>query len=363
MSTYGLNPQQTLSIPRYLGLKTLTRRADGQMDLVLGYSPALQRELTVDEATLNLLTAFLDPTSIEKAAASCGIALEDAQQAAEALFEARILRDVNAVDDDLVRYDRHMLFYGMAGADGLAVQQRIRKAKVALWGMGGIGNWVSSGLIGAGFGELILVDFDTVELSNLTRQIHFTEQDIGKLKTEVAAERLAKMNTQTKITTITKKISDADAMGEILKRVDVLVISADTPAEIHNWADNACKANGIAYINAGYRDGVGIVGPLTKHGVTSCYMCHKPLPGGTPAKPVDEQIAATRAKFNQRYQAASFGPLNALVSSVAVAEVIKYIGGFGACASLDHELQIDPLSMTIGTKRYARDPHCWQCGC
>src|SRR5512145_2342383 len=92
--------------------------------------------------------------------------------------------------DELVRYGRH-LSLGEFGARG---QKRLKSARVAIVGLGGLGSPAAMYLAAAGVGTIGLIDGDRVDLSNLQRQVLYGDSDVGRLKVDVAAERLARMN-------------------------------------------------------------------------------------------------------------------------------------------------------------------------
>jgi molybdopterin-synthase adenylyltransferase len=107
-------------------------------------------------------------------------------------------------------------------------------------------------------------------------------------------------------------------------------------------------------LNVGYSDGVGVVGPMTIHGATNCYACHK-----------HDEAGANSHESNEapvfRYQAPSFGPLNGLVSAIAANEVLKHLGGFGEVASLGRQVRIDPLTLDLEFVDFDIDPECRSC--
>ncbi|WP_437716182.1 TOMM precursor leader peptide-binding protein [Sorangium sp. So ce448] len=351
-----------LQIPRYLGLERAEATRDGAVQLTLGHTDRLRKELTLDSEGLDFLLGFLKPTTLSSAARRVRERPAKAQRLGRDLKSAGILRPARSVPERFRRYDRHLLFYDLAGADPIAVQASLARRRVALVGMGGIGNWVSMALIGAGFGELRLIDFDDIELSNLTRQVLFTEKDVGRPKIDVAAERLAERNQGTLVRPVPLKVSSARELSAALKGVHFVVLSADQPATIHEWVDLACVKRRIPYVNLGYRDATGVIGPMTVAGRTSCYHCFKPRSEKRRAKGGARDMAELHEALNRRYQAPSFGPVNALVSSIGALEIIKYLGGFAECASMGTELTVDPFTLEIDRRAYRRDRSCWNCG-
>ena len=348
-----------VQVPRHLGLKSARRTNLGTWDCAFGFADKLTKHLELDSEALSVLEFCFVPRSAEEIAAKFSLPLPDVESAIGDLKRAGVLGDCFEVPLQLQRYDRHILFYDQNGLGGIKAQEQISNAKVCLIGMGGIGNWVALNLIGAGLKEIRFVDFDTVELTNLTRQILFDETSLGKPKVAEAARVLTPKNSQTKVVAIDAKADGIERIGSWIAGCDFVVLSADRPADIHVWVDAACVRHGIPYLNIGYRDGSGIVGPLTVPGKTSCYQCFKGTPttqhGGT-ATPED-----LVEKWDGRYQASSFGPLNALVSTIGTLEVLKMLCAEDKVISLDTELAIDPLTMEIVKTAYHRDPACWQC--
>ncbi len=94
--------------------------------------------------------------------------------------------------------------------EGLVDQKRLQRSKVAVLGVGGLGNFVATELALAGIGHIYIVDRDRVEESNLNRQFLYTEADIGRPKAEVAAERLREINPHVKITPVVGDAKDLE---------------------------------------------------------------------------------------------------------------------------------------------------------
>jgi len=113
-----------------------------------------------------------------------------------------------------------------ARQSALVNQERLKGSKVLIAGVGGLGNFVATELALAGVGDIVLVDPDVVEIHNLNRQFIFTEEDVGKPKAEVAAERLSKMNPEVTIHGIVGKWQDLD-----VNEYDLVFDCLDTWAE------------------------------------------------------------------------------------------------------------------------------------
>ncbi|CAK7193224.1 Molybdopterin-synthase adenylyltransferase [Commensalibacter sp. Nvir] len=109
-------------------------------------------------------------------------------------------------DKQLLRYNRHILLPQI----DLKGQEKILASKVLIVGCGGLGSAVAPYLSSSGVGHLTLLDDDIIDLSNLQRQIQYRNQDVGKLKVETMAHALNQLNPETRVTTISERLSTAE---------------------------------------------------------------------------------------------------------------------------------------------------------
>ena len=109
-------------------------------------------------------------------------------------------------DAQLLRYSRHILLDEI----GLHGQEKLAQATVAVVGCGGLGCAVLPYLASSGVGKLILVDDDTIELSNLQRQVLYTNNEQGCLKAETAARYLQELNTDSKVQVMTQRVGQKE---------------------------------------------------------------------------------------------------------------------------------------------------------
>jgi len=120
------------------------------------------------------------------------------------------------------RYSAHLPLTAI----GAAGQQRIRDAHVVLIGVGGLGCAAAQYLVSSGVGKLTLCDFDTVEESNLARQILYRQADLGRLKTEAAIDALQNLNPDTRLQSITRRMADED-MQTLFPGCSLVIDSSD----------------------------------------------------------------------------------------------------------------------------------------
>jgi molybdopterin-synthase adenylyltransferase len=151
-------------------------------------------------------------------------------------------------------------------------QARLRDARVTILGVGATGAAAALALAASGVGHLRCVDHDTVELSNLGRQILFTEDDIGKPKADSAIARLRRLNSDIEITgQRMEATSIADVLG-LASDCDVLLLGADRPPELRIWTNRACIAANRSWVDAGYHGPLVQVGAFVP-GEGPCWEC------------------------------------------------------------------------------------------
>lgn len=149
---------------------------------------------------------------------------------------------------------------------------RLRSARVVILGAGGVGSAVAASLVASGIRQLYCVDYDCVELSNLNRQLLFDEDDVGKVKVEVLAERLRALDSSAAVTTADMKLGSVTDVATAIDGADVVFCCADSPAEFDTWVNQACYAAGIPWLAASYsgpRYSLATYVP----GQTGCYGC------------------------------------------------------------------------------------------
>jgi molybdopterin/thiamine biosynthesis adenylyltransferase len=151
---------------------------------------------------------------------------------------------------------------------------KLRRARIAVIGLGGTGGTAALALAASSVGELHCVDGDKVELSNLNRQVLFTEADVGLPKASVAAQRLELLNSDIKITAAESLLDSEAGVRAVAENCDVLVLCADRPRAIVAWVNRACLAVGTPWIHAGYHGPVVTTGTYVP-GRGPCRECSR----------------------------------------------------------------------------------------
>ncbi|MFT7836776.1 ThiF family adenylyltransferase [Saccharothrix sp. BKS2] len=228
----------------------------------------------------------------------------EAREAVDDLIRAGYVYDTAAPPPERVieakwgRYDRGaMLLRWMDRTPDRGAwdaQLLLHQSRVTVVGLGGVGAAAAWALAASGVGQVHCVDGDVVELSNLNRQLLYTEQDLGRSKVEVAVEQLRKHNSQVSITGQHGVIDRPDTLWSLAAGCDVLLLAADTPGDIRSWTNRACLATGTVWVHSGYHGPQVHVG-LYRPGSGPCSDCGRaarlerdatlpPLTGWAPAR-------------------------------------------------------------------------------
>ncbi len=243
--------------------------------------------------------------------------------------------------EEIRRYQRHLSLPGV-GTDG---QLRLKAARVLIVGAGGLGSPTALYLAAAGVGTIGLVDNDTVDESNLQRQLLHGTADIGRPKLESARDRLHDMNPHVQVILHATWLSSHNAL-EILRDYDIVLDGTDNFATRY-LINDACVLLGKPNVHGAIFQFDGQASVFaTADG--PCYRCLYPEP--PPAGMVPNCA-----------EGGVFGVLPGLVGTIQAVETIKWILGVGESLA-GRLLLIDTLSMQFRTVRIARDPQCPACG-
>src|SRR6202795_1077839 len=243
--------------------------------------------------------------------------------------------------EEILRYSRHLIMPEV-GMDG---QLKLKQAKVLLIGTGGLGAPLGLYLAAAGVGRIGLVDFDTVDFTNLQRQVLFDTNDIGKPKTEAARARLSNLNPDIQIDTFETKLTSDNAL-ELFKDFDVIVDGTDN-FPTRYLVNDACILLGKPNV---YGSIFRFEGQATVFGMPEgpCYRCLYPEP---PPPGLVPSCA----------EGSVLGVLPGIVGSIQAMESIKLILGTGE--SLKGRLLLfDALAMKFRELKLRKNPNCPMCG-
>ncbi len=245
-------------------------------------------------------------------------------------------------DDQLLRYSRHVLLDEI----GIEGQQRLLASHALVIGAGGLGSPVLLYLGSAGVGRITVVDPDTVDTTNLQRQIAHSLATVGTPKGESAAARIASLNPDVAVRALVQR-ADAALLDELVPQADVVLDCSDNFATRHAVND-ACVRHGKPLVSGA---AIGFDGQVSVYDSrlagAPCYACLFP-----PSAAHQDVACATMGVF---------APLVGLIGSVQAAEALKLLVGTGEPLA-GRLLMLDARSMRWDEVAFARQPGCEVCG-
>ncbi|HQT38480.1 MAG TPA: molybdopterin-synthase adenylyltransferase MoeB [Acidocella sp.] len=251
--------------------------------------------------------------------------------------------DFEFSDAEVNRYARHILLREVGGTG----QAKLKAAKVLIVGAGGLGSPLAMYLAAAGVGTIGIVDADTLELSNLQRQIAHTTARIGALKVESAAQAMNEINPLVNVQTYAIRLDAANVRG-LIDAYDIVCDGTDNFETRFLLAD-ACVAAKRTLVSAAVLRFEGQLSTFKPHADADgpCYRClypEPPPPGLVPSCS----------------EAGVLGAVTGVMGTLQATEVLKEIMGIGD--TLSGRLLIwDALAMQFRIVRLKRDPHCRVC--
>ncbi len=242
---------------------------------------------------------------------------------------------------ELARYARH-LSLPEVGPEG---QRRLKAGRVLIVGAGGLGSPVGLYLAAAGVGTLGLVDFDAVDVTNLQRQVLYGQSDLGRRKTDAAAERLADLNPHVRLVRHDLHLTRANAL-EVIRDYDVVVDGTDN-FPTRDLVNDACVLLRKPYVYGSILRFEGQVS-VFDGARGPCYRClfrEPPPPGLVPSCA----------------EGGVLGVLPGIIGSLQALEAIKLLLGQGETL-LGRLLLFDALALTFRELRLRKNPECPVCG-
>ena len=244
-------------------------------------------------------------------------------------------------DDQLLRYSRHILLPEM----GIEGQEKLLAAHALVIGAGGLGSPAAMYLASGGVGRITLADGDSVDLTNLQRQILHTTAAVGRAKAYSGKDTLAQLNPEVEVAAIPERL-EGDRLAQMVASADVVLDCSDNFATRHA-VNRACVRHRKPLVSgAAVRfDGQVSVFDL-RHADAPCYNC---------LFPEDTEAEETRCAVM-----GVFAPVTGIIGAVQAAETLKLLAGAGE--SLNGRLVLfDCLAMEWRSVRLSKDPACKVC--
>ena len=243
-------------------------------------------------------------------------------------------------DQQLLKYSRQVLLSDI----DVQGQEKLLAAKVLIVGVGGLGSPVAMYLSAAGVGELVLVDDDVVELSNLQRQIIHDESTLGVQKVDSAARRIGLLNSENKVQCLDSRLSES-VLSELLTTVDLVVDCSDN-FSTRFMINKACVQHKKPLVSGAAIRMEGQLLTIDPNVDDSpCYQCLYPQAGNENLSCSDSGVLA---------------PLVGVIGSMQAVEAIKVLVGMSGTL-VGRLLVFDAKSMQWQSLKLKRDVHCAVC--
>ncbi|MBT0724451.1 molybdopterin-synthase adenylyltransferase MoeB [Rosenbergiella sp. S61] len=243
-------------------------------------------------------------------------------------------------DKALLRYDRQIVLKDF----DIEKQQQLATANVMIVGMGGLGCIVATYLASSGIGRLTLVDPDTVSLSNIPRQILFTEDDCGKAKVDVAKQQLALRNKDCHIVTYPYAIDDSEIWFERCAEHDMIIDCTDQLYS-RQQINRLCFTTSVPLISGAAIRMEGCVISFTWKKDEPCYECLSHRFGNSVGSCVENGVMS---------------PLTGVIGSLQAMEAIRHLTHYG-CQTEGRYLLYDAMNFSFTPLKVKRNPHCSLC--
>lgn len=244
-------------------------------------------------------------------------------------------------DEQLLRYSRHLLLEEM----GIEAQERLLASTVLVVGAGGLGSPATLYLAAAGIGRILLADDDSVDLTNLQRQILHRQDRIGQAKAESGRRSLLELNPGIEVIALVERLAGG-AMDEAVAQADLVLDCCDNFATRHE-INRACVQKGVPLVSGSAIRFDGQVAVFdTRLAESPCYHCLFPA-----GQEIEEVQCATMGVF---------APLTGIIGTMQAAQALQIAGGFGEPIVGQLRL-LDARSMQWHTVQVPRDPDCAVC--
>ncbi len=245
-------------------------------------------------------------------------------------------------DDQLLRYSRHILVDEI----GIEAQQRFLDAHAIVIGAGGLGSPAAMYLAAAGVGTITLVDADSVDLTNLQRQILHATASIGNKKVESGRETIARLNPEVRVQTVDQRVGDA-WLDEHVAHATVVLDCTDNFATRHA-INRACVKHRVPLVSGAALRFDGQISTFDlRDDASPCYACV------FPEDQAFEEVACS--------QMGVFAPTVGIIGTMQAAEALRVIGGIGQTL-MGRLMMLDSLRMEWTTMKIARQCDCPVCG-
>lgn len=319
-----------------------------------------------DDTILNIVTSLDGQKTIEDISKEYDIDIDDLQNLLQYLRSKGILDNVEPKEDfnSYNQYRRVIHFlaeYSHSHEHLVAMWNRIKNSTVLIVGLGAVGTWVTTNLAQSGVGTIILMDGDTVDVSNLHRQFGYTEIDVGSFKVDALEKRIHAYSINTQVIKEYSFLNETALHVFDQTKIDLIINCADKPTvdDTSLWIGEYAMKRGIPHIvGGGYNLHLSLIGQTVLPGKTACLRCFQ--------KTLEEENTIDPKKVKKlsvkNRKVGSFGPMCSMISSMVGMEAIKVLAGDIQPSNVNRRGEFDIYNMDIKYKEYTRRDDCEWCG-
>jgi bacteriocin biosynthesis cyclodehydratase domain-containing protein len=258
--------------------------------------------------------------------------------------------------EDAERFSRQLPYLAELG-DETRLQHRLRSARIAVIGCGGIGSWAVAAVACLGVGGLVVVDDDVVELSNLNRQFLYGAGDVGTRKVTALARWVQAFDPSVDVAALPRRMTSEADVAEAIAGVDAVVLAADSPPfEIGRWVNAACLASTVPFVVAGQIPPLLKVGPTYIPGKSACFACHEAALRRD-SRAFDDYVAS---RPSSEGVASTLGPASCVVGGLLGLEILHLLTGRVPATSRGAFL-VDIRTLETRHEPVGRDRGCPAC--
>ena len=281
----------------------------------------------------------------------------DADAWLESLGEMGVIDDATAdhdapLDPDTARrWSRQVNYFRLYERDGWSAteaQAKLGAARVVVAGSGAGGSALSRLLAAAGVGQLDLIDFDDLELSNLPTHVMLDEEDVGEPKVEALSRNLRRHHAGISLTSRNGRFEGPEDVARFIAGADFFCVAFDRPLGLApRWANRAAIDMKVPFGSIGATDKAGRIGPIVIPGESACYEC----------------IGLSDLKVIRLESAAALtGTTVFLLASIMAGEIVKFITGFAETSLLGSILFVDLEHLEFSWKKIDQQESCYCSG-
>lgn len=319
-----------------------------------------------DDLILNIVCDMDGEKSLDELALKYKVGKDELSMLVRFL-ESKGLLDMLEPKSDFDKYDKFRRVINFLGDFSqshkhlLDMWNKLQQSCVLIIGLGAVGSWVACNLVQSGVENLVLMDADIVDISNLHRQYGYSENDIGKKKADALESRLLEYNPSVKIIKAYSFLDETSLSQFDEIKIDSIINCADKPTVDMTslWVGEYAMQRNIPHIvGGGYNLHLSLIGQTIIPHKSACVKCFQ--------KSLEEENKIDQSRIKKlavkNRKVGSFGPMCSLIASMIGMEAIKILTACTTPANLNRRGEFDIYTMDISYKTFVRRDDCEWCG-